>query len=211
LKTGMNPPAILAFALRRWWDEYVSVLLISALWLPAQVLILPGPPTTAVVFAMARRTYDGDYWNPGDAWAAFKELFVPAWKWAIPNAIVVGLSLYNLSIFWNLPGGGWSGLRLVWLAGLLVWLGLNLFYWPFRLAAADKSMRNTYANCGRFWLLHPAQALALFLVCLVAGAVSLPFALPLVLGVVFWIALVAETAVRRSLEQNTRFEIRDTN
>jgi uncharacterized membrane protein YesL len=197
----MNPFGIIAFALRRSWDEWISVILISALWLLAQVLVIPGPPATATLFAMARRTYDGEYWSAKDAWAAFKALFAPAWLWALPNIAVIGLALYNISTFWNLPGGVWGGLRVVWLVGLLVWLALNLFYWPFWLAAADQSLRNTYANCFRFWLLHPGPAFVLFLVCLIAGAVSLPFALPLVLGVMFLIALIAETAVRRSLEE----------
>jgi uncharacterized membrane protein YesL len=197
----MNPVAILAFALRRWWDEFISVLLISALWLLAQITIIAGPPATATLFAMARRTYDGEYWSAKDAWSAFKELFLPACIWALPNIVIIGLALYNISTFWNLPGGIWGGLRIVWLVGLLVWLALNLFYWPFRLAAADKSMRNTYANCSRFWLLHPGPALVLFLICLIAGALSLPFALPLVLGVMYLIALIAETAVRRSLTE----------
>ena len=175
--------------------------MLSAVWLAAQVLIIPGPPATAALFAMARRTYDGVYWNAGDVWSAFKELFGPAWKWALPNIVIIGLSLYNISTFWNVPGGVWLGLRAVWLTALLVWLALNLFYWPFRLAAEDQSMRNTYANCVRFWLLHPAAAFVLFLVCLILGVISLPFALPIVLGVIFWIALVAETAVRRSLEE----------
>lgn len=202
----MNPLPILTHALRRSWDEWISVVMISALWLAAQVLIVPGPPATAVLFAMARNTYDGIYWNAGNVWYDFKELFIPAWKWALPNIVIVGLALYNLSTFWNVPGGAWGGLRVVWLAGLVVWLALNLFYWPFYLAAEDHSLRNTYANCGRFWLLHPLPALVLFLVCLAVGVVALPFALPIVLGVVFWIALVAETAVRRSLEQVTSDE-----
>ena len=197
----MKPFAILTFATRRTWDEWISVILISALWLAAQVLIVPGPPATAVLFAMARNTYDGIYWNAGNVWYDFKALFIPAWKWALPNVFVVGLALYNLSTFWRVPGGAWVGLRVVWLVGLVIWLALNLFYWPFYLAAEDRSLRNTYANGGRFWLLHPATALVLFVVCLAVGVVALPFALPIVLGVVFWIALVAETAVRRSLEE----------
>ena len=199
----MNPLPILSHALRRTWDEWISVVMISALWLVAQVLIVPGPPATAVLFAMTRNTYDGIYWNAGNVWYDFKELFVPAWKWALPNLFVIGLALYNLSTFWNVPGGAWGGLRVVWLVGLVVWLALNLFYWPFYLAAADRSWRNTYANCGRFWLLHPLTALVLFAVCLTIGVVALPFALPIVLGVAFWIALVAETAVRRSLNELT--------
>lgn len=202
----MNPLPILTHALRRSWDEWISVVMISALWLAAQVLIVPGPPATAVLFAMARNTYDGIYCNAGNVWYDFKELFLPAWMWALPNIVIVGLALYNLSTFWNVPGGAWGGLRVVWLVGLVVWLALNLFYWPFYLAAEDHSLRNTYANCGRFWLLHPLPALVLFLVCLAVGVVALPFALPIVLGVVFWIALVAETAVRRSLEQVTSVE-----
>lgn len=191
----------MAFALRRSWEEWISVMLLSAAWLAAQVLVLPGPPATATLFAMARRTYDGEYWTAADAWAAFKTSFAPAWKWALPNILVIGTAAYNLSVYWNAPGGVWAGLRLLWLLALPLWLGLNLFYWPFWLAAGDRSLRNTYANCLRFWMLHPLTAVALFLVCLAVGVVCLPFALPIVLGVAFWIALVAETAARRSLER----------
>jgi len=60
-------------------------------------------------------------------------------------------------------------------------------------------LRNTWANCARFWLLHPATALILFLVCLLVGVVAVSTLLPVVLGFGFWLALTAETAVRRSL------------
>jgi uncharacterized membrane protein YesL len=199
----MNPLAIFAHALRRTWDEWISAILISCLWLLAQLLIVTGPPATATLFAMARRTYDGEYWSAADAWATFRALFGPAWLWGLPNIVVIGLSLYNISTFWSVPGGMWSGLRIIWLIGLLVWLALNLFYWPFYLAAEDRSLRNTFTNSARFWLLHPGTALVLFVVCLALGVVALPFALPTVLGVPFWIAMVAESGVRRSLNEFT--------
>ena len=110
------------------------------------------------------------------------------------------MTLYNLSAFWHVPGAGWSILRLVWLLALLAWLGLNLFYWPLHLAADDRSLRNTYLNCARFWLLHPATASVLFAIGLVVGIAAVSSLLPVVLGFVFWIALTAETAVRRSLQ-----------
>lgn len=197
----MNPIAILTQALRRSWDEWISVILLSTVWLAAQVLVIPGPPATAMLFAMARRTHEGVYWSAADAWSAFRSLFWPAWKWALPNILIIGTALYNLSVFWNVPGGLWGVLRAVWFASLLLWLGLNLFYWPFWLRADDASLRTTYANCARFWLFHPGTAFVLYLVCLVVGLVCLPFALPIVLGVIFWIAMVAELAVRLSLER----------
>ncbi|HRO89262.1 MAG TPA: hypothetical protein PK205_14895 [Promineifilum sp.] len=198
----MSPLSILTHATRRCWDEWISVVLASALWLMAQALIITGPPATAALFAAARNTDDGVYWGAADLWRDFRALFVPAWKWGLLNLLVIGPALYNLSVFWSVPGV-WQWLRPVWLVGLLVWLGLNLFYWPLWLAAEDKSIRNTYANCVRFWLLHPVAALVLFAICLAAALLLMPFALPIVLGVVFWIALVAETAVRQSLEGMT--------
>lgn len=197
----MNPLVIMTNALRRSWDEWVPVVLLSTVWLLAQVLVVPGPPATAVLFDMARRTRNGEYWAASDAWEAFRAFFWPAWKWALPNILIIGTAIYNISTFWNVPGGVWAGLRVLWFVGLLAWLGLNLFYWPFWLRASDRTLRNTYANCLRFWLFHPVTALVLFLVFLVAGLICLPFALPIVLGVVFWIALSAETAVGLSLER----------
>lgn len=195
----MNPFAILSTATRRAWDEYMSVLVLSSLWLLAQVLVIPGPPATAVLFAMARATHDGEYWGAADGWAAFRDLFWPAWLWVLPNLLVVGVAIYNLSVFWNVPGALWAGLRMLWLVVLLLWIGLNLYYWPFRLAAADTSWRNIYANCARFWLFHPATAFVLFAICLVVGIAAVSSLLLTVLGLVFWITLVAETAVRSSL------------
>jgi uncharacterized membrane protein YesL len=195
----MSALRLLVAAAGRVWDEYASVLLLSALWLLAQVLIVPGPPATATLFDMARATRQGQFWSAADAWVAFREHFWPAWRWGLPNLLVFGLGLYNLSVFWNVPGV-WATLRWVWLAVLLVWLGLNLFYWPFYLAATDRSLRNTYANCARFWLLSPATAAVLTVVAVVVGIAGVSTLLPVVLGVVFWLALAAEMAVSQSLE-----------
>jgi len=195
----VNPLSILAAAARRVWEEWLSVVVFSALWLLAQVLIIPGPPATAALFALARATYDGTYWGAPDAWAAFRAHFWAAWRWGLPNLLVLGVGLYNLSVFGNVPGGIWSGLRWVWVVALLAWVALNLFYWPFYFAADDRSLRNTYANCARFWLLHPATATVLALVAVVVGIAGVSTLLPVILGAAFWLALVAETAVRRSL------------
>ncbi len=195
----MNAFAVLAAAFRRTWDEWLSVMVLSALWLLAQALIVPGPAATAALFAMAHATHDGVYWGAADAWAAFRSLFWPAWRWALPTYAITGIALYNLSVFGNVPGAGWSVLRLVWLLVLLAWLGLNLFFWPLYLSAEDRSLRNTWANCARFWLLHPGTALVVFAVSLIMGIAAVGTLLPVVLGFGFWLALTAETAVRRSL------------
>lgn len=202
----MNPFLILVHSARQAWRNYYHTLLISALWLAAQLLIVTGPPATAVLFAMAQNTHEGAYWNAGNLWHAFRELFVPAWIWAMPNILVAaGLALGPVSDWWGRSGVALAGLRVAWVALAALWLGLNLFYWPSWLGAVEPSLRAGYVGSIRFWRQSPIIAFYVFLVTLLVAAVSLPFMLPFVLGVAFWIALVAETAVhhgRREFEQS---------
>lgn len=93
-------------------------------------------------------------------------------------------------------------MRVVWFVILGLWGALNLFYWPFWLAQADKSMRTTYAyaNCGRFLLLNFLPVLVLLLVVAVLTFVSVQTTVPFGVGLMVWVTLIAETAVAQSLE-----------
>jgi hypothetical protein len=165
----------------------------------AQLLIIPGPPMTAVLFAMARQTHDGYQWNITEVYHAFRELFVPGWLWALVNVPVVGLLAWLLfSAAWG--GGGVAAMlaRGVWLLLAVAWLGVNLYYWPAWLAAERPSVRSGYAGSLRFWRRYPVVGLYVLVVCGLVGFLCLPFAVPLVLGVAFWIALSAEMAVERT-------------
>lgn len=194
----MNPFLILVHSARLAWRNYYHTLLISALWLAAQLLVITGPPATAVLFAMARHTEDGAYWNAGNLAHALRELFIPAWIWALPNLLILaGLALGPVSGWWEQSGLILAGLRVAWTALAAVWLGLNLYYWPSWLGSIEPSLRAGYAGSIRFWRQSPVVAFYIFLVTLLVAIVSLPFMLPFVLGVVFWIALAAEIAMRQ--------------
>ena len=191
--------AVLFQATRRWWYEWTAVLPLALVWFVCQLLVLPGPPATAVLYALMRQSSDNQWWNGRDAWQATKTMFWPAWQWALVNGLVVGLALFNLLVYWDVPGAWWMVLRFIWLLVLTIWLGLNLVYWPFWLAQTDKSLRNTYANCGRFLLLNPLGGLGLTAVSALALFVSSLTILPFVLGSMAWVALVGITAVQHSL------------
>ncbi|MBK8935856.1 MAG: hypothetical protein IPM76_26775 [Chloroflexi bacterium] len=191
--------AVLFQATRRWWYEWTAVLPLALVWFVCQLLVLPGPPATAVLYALMRQSSDNQWWNGRDACQAAKTLFWPAWQWALVNGLVVGLALFNLLVYWDVPGAWWMVLRFIWLLVLTIWLGLNLVYWPFWLAQTDKSLRNTYANCGRFLLLNPLSGLGLTAVSALALFVSSLTILPFVLGSMAYVALVGVTAVQHSL------------
>lgn len=198
--TGPQSPIfILVTAFRLWWDDWVPMLLLNAGWFLLQLPVLTGPPATAMVYALVRQRYEGDYWGPREAWDALRRLSLPAWKWALLNLVVWLVSVANLFVYWRAPGTMWFLLRLLWIAGLTMWLMLNLFYWPFWLAQADKSLRTTYANCGRFLLRHPLSAVFLTAVSVALTVVSLVTTLPFTLGLICWLALLGVVAVEESL------------
>ncbi|MCA9969335.1 MAG: DUF624 domain-containing protein [Anaerolineales bacterium] len=179
------------------------MILLNILWVLLQVPLVTGPPATAVLYAMARKMHDGEVWEMQETWRLLRQLFWPAWRWALPNLLVGGALVWNFYAFQAASGGLWIALRLAWGLLLLLWLLLNLFYWPFWLAQTDKSLRTTYANAARFLLRHPGAGLLLGGTAVLVLLLSLRFVLPLTAGAVCWLALVGVTAVSRALAPRT--------
>ena len=200
----MNPLRVLGHASRLWWKEWIGMILLNILWVLLQAPIVTGPPATAVLYAIARKVYQDEVWELQDLWALLRQLFWPAWKWALPNLLILAVLVGNFYLYQDAAGMGWLALRLAWGTLLLLWFMLNLFYWPFWLAQTDKSLRTTYANSGRFLLRHGWAALVLAIVGGLVLTVSVWTAVPLSAGTVCWLVLVGETAVSRSLAVGER-------
>ncbi|MEW5988989.1 MAG: DUF624 domain-containing protein [Chloroflexota bacterium] len=197
----MNLRTIVGRAFGLWWDDWVPFIALNAAWLMLQIPIVTGPPATAAVFAMARLTYNGEYWGPREAWAALRASFWPAWRWGLLNGVIVGVAVTNLLVYRQAASPSWQLLRVVWLLTTLAWLSLNLFYWPFWWSQKDQSMRATYSNCGRFVLLHPGLALSLAGFCLLLTLVSILTTLPFTAALTGWLALIGTTAVQESIKR----------
>ena len=193
--------AILQRAFRLWWDEWVVFLVLNAAWFILQLPIITGPPATAALFAMVKESHDKVYWGPRDASTAFRRLFWPAWRWGLPNLILLSVAVFNFAVYWNTPGLTWMLFRLIWGVTMVAWFGLNLFYWPFWLAQDDTSLRTTYANSARFFLLNPVSGPILVILALILTVASLVLTLPFTLALACWLASIATVAVQHSLQQ----------
>ena len=180
------------------------MLVLNAAWFVLQIPVVTGPPATASVYAMVRRSAEGEYWGPREAWQEFRSLFWPAWRWGLLNVLVWFVGLSNLISYWQAPGTQWFALRLLWIGTLTLWLSVNFFYWPFWLAQDDRSMRNTYRNCGRFMLLHPGLALALVGLSVILTVVSLVTTLPFTLVLMCWLALLGTISVQQAVAAQKR-------
>jgi hypothetical protein len=195
----IKPFHILGHATRLLWREWIGLMFLNILWVIFQIPIITGPPATAVLYAMAERVYDDELWDIRETWQLLRDLFWPAWRWALPNMIIALVLLFNITTYWSSTGLGWIILRLLWVILLSFWIMLNLFYWPFWLAQEDKSLRTTYGNCARFLILNLWPALIITIVCVVIVIGSILTTLPMLVLTGAWLALVGVTTVQRAL------------
>ncbi len=195
----IKPFHILGHATRLLWRDWIGMVFLNILWVIFQIPIITAPPATVVLFAIAQRVNDDELWDVREMWPLLRAYFWPSWRWALPNIVFALILLVNFNIYGSASGLVWMILRLTWSILLVFWITLNLFYWPFWLVQEDKSLRTTYANCGRFLLLNPWPALIITVVCLAVFIGSVLTVLPLLIGSVIWLALVGVTTVQRAL------------
>ena len=203
----MNPIQILWQSIKLWWQHWVGILVLNVAWFLLQTLIVTGPPATAVSYAISKRIHDGETWDMQDLVQLFRELFLPAWKWALPNLLIGAVILGNFYAYREFIGPMWVALRLFWGVITVLWFMMNLFYWPFWLAQEDKSLKTTYQNAFRFFVMHSWTVLALTGVAAIMVVLSVLYILPLTIGGVVLVMVATVTAVSKSLQLTNHTKI----
>jgi len=188
-----------AFSL--WWHTIFLLSLLNLAWLALQIPIVTGPPATAAMYALARRITDGETVGPKDAWLALRQMFWPAWGWALLNGLIAVVVVSNFAVYGSAPGLGWAAIRLAWGTIATVWFAVNLFYWPFWLAQADRRLVITLRNAALFFFKTPGFAVTLLALCSMLIVISVGITLPLAIALISWLALIGVLAVDVALKR----------
>ena len=186
-------------ALALWWRHLGQLTLFNVAWLALQVPIVTGPPATAAMFVIARRVADGELLDLRDGLAAFRQLWWPAWRWGLVNLVIGVALLGNFAAYQSAPGWGWAALRALWTIVGVLWLLLNLFYWPFWLAQADQRLATTARNSLVLIIKAPLFSLTLLGLCAVLTIAGVLLTLPLAVALMAWLALIGTLAVDQAL------------
>lgn len=186
-------------ATKLWWQHWIGILVLNMLWFFLQLPIISGPPSTAAFFAIVKRMIEGEVWDTRDMWDELQRLFWPAWRWAVVSVVFAVVVIGNFVIYQARVGGLWTTLRLMWGVIALLWLAVNLFYWPFWLHQTDKSLHTTVMNALRFMVQHTASGLLFLVSTMVLLVLGTIMVLPLVFGLVGFIMIVALLLVERGL------------
>ncbi len=189
-------------ALGGWWREVFVLTALNLLWVIAFFSVILMPPATAAMFYVARRVLAGD---PFVGWHSFAEPIRRHWRaalrWGLIVFLVGGVAAANLWLYRDAPGWGWRTMRWVWATILVLWLALNLFFWPFWFAedGAHRTLRVTWRNAAAFLATHPLPALLVTVLVLLLGGASVVLGAPLGLLFMAWTALLATATLAAHL------------
>lgn len=177
-----------------WWREVFVLTGLNLLWTLAAFSIVALPPATAAMFYVARQVLANDnFINWQTFWQPVRRYSWAAWRWGLVFFALAGVAAGNLWFYRNAPGTVWTILRWVWATLLVIWVILNLFFWPFWFAEdeAHRTLRTTWRNTLAFLSANPFPALFVTLIVCLLGTASFLYGVPL--GVLFmsWTALLA--------------------
>lgn len=166
---------LFGIAFRLWWRELLPLSLLNIIWFAFQVPIITAPIATAVIYMVARRVIDEEFVGLRDALQAIREVALPALLWGAVNLMVAIIVIGNFWIYRDQAGAGWALVRVVWGGVGLGWFIVNLFYWPFWLAAEKPRLWTTMRNSAVFVVRRPTVGLLSVAIFVVSALLTLPF------------------------------------
>ena len=81
------------------FEQFLSMIMFSIAWWLSVILIVPGPPATVTLFAMADPRRQTSTPEMSDAIAVFRSSFRRAWGFALCTVPLILILIWNLSAF----------------------------------------------------------------------------------------------------------------
>jgi uncharacterized membrane protein YesL len=170
-------------------------------WFLLQIPIVTGPAATATMYAIARKIVDREDVELRSILANLRAVFLPALTWGFVNLIVIVVLVANFLVYQDEFGLVWGVLRVAWGSIALIWIGANIFYWPFWFAQIDQRLITTFKNSIIFLFKNPVFSLSILVVCTALVVVGTIMTVPLVILLISWLALIGVLAVEEGLKE----------
>ncbi len=179
------------------WGEMFMLVLMNLFTLLCTVVIIPGPPAWAALYAMCNRVAN-DYAISWEGYfKAFREYFVKSWIYALVSGVIGVLIAFNF--FWypsQFGDAAWvPWVQGAWLAVGFFWVAINLYVYPFMMEQEDKRWRVAVRNAALVAGANPLFTLVLLVFTGILLGISLVLTPIMVLLGFSFVAMVGSEAV----------------
>lgn len=194
------------------WGEMFMLVLMNLFTLLCHLVIIPGPPAMAALYAMCNRVANDYAVSWEKYFEAFKLYFKKSWVYAL-FAIVLTLMIV-VNFFWygqqfgDQPWAAW--VQGAWLALMFFWLVVNFYAYPFFMEQEDKRWRVALRNAALVAGANPIFTLIVIIVTALLMVLSLAVTPVFVLlGLAIYALFGSEAVVNRVNAYRKRMEAAD--
>jgi len=192
---------VIRAALRDTWNDLLTTAVVNLLWLVLTLLVVTAPPAALALFYVGNRIAHGEPTDTGDFLQAVRRFWGVGWRWGLVNGALIFILIADAILTGRL--GQSSGARLaqgLYLAGLGIWLLLQLYVLPFLCEQESPGLRLALRNGAVMMGANIRFSVALGILLLIALLVGTAFFLVTVAAGGVFLALAGNHAVLNRLD-----------
>ena len=165
------------------WTYYPQPVLV---WVSTILALLSLPLASSGMMHVTSRTAHGNAVHLSDLFAGIRRSFWISWLWLLANLVVLALVYISLGFYTNLVQGPLEFLvGGFWLAVALVWIMMQIYFWPLIVLQTKINMIRAWRNAFILVVQEPLFAMILAL------AIFLLTGLCIIFSVAFMVAYMA--------------------
>lgn len=183
-----------------WWDSWMDNVLVTVVWLVAQVTIIFGPPATFGYYYMAHNLVNGRSTGVRGLIEGARIYFKKAWLWGVVNLVVTFVTAFAAWFYINQTAVWALYAEILVLMVWYLWFCTQFYGLPYFMAAEHENLVIAFKNGLLTALAAPFFTFILMFLVLLVVAVSVGFVLPLILGLPGIIPILGYRAMYNRLE-----------
>ena len=188
---------VIVKTVKDFWGDMFMLVLMNLFTLLCTIVIIPGPPAWAALYAMCNRISNEYAVSWEGYFEAFRTYFKKSWIYAAIMIVISVLIVFNFYWYGQVFGEqAWvPWVRGAWLAVGFFWLVVNFYVLPFLMEQEDKRLRVALRNAALIAAANPLFTFVLLLMLGIVLGVSLVLTPVFVLMGLAIVALLGSEAV----------------
>ncbi len=165
-----------------WWDSWTDMVVLTVVWLLAQVTIVLGPPATFGYYYAISNLMNGQGTGVHGLIEGARMYFRKSWIWGSVNLLAIFATSFAFWFYINQPQV-WAlfAAFIVLMVGYL-WVCMQFFGLPYFMQMETKDLYTSLKNGLLTALAAPLFTLILILMAILIFGLSAVFVLPIFLG-----------------------------
>lgn len=182
-----------------WWDGWLDMVLVTAVWFFAQLTIVLGPPATFGMYYVVHNMVNGEALGVKGLIQGARKYFWKSLAWGLINLVVIGTIVINFQFYGSIEAIWGFYLQVVIASLAVLWASTNFYALPFFFEQEVKKLRVALRNGVLTSMATPFYTFVLMIFVALILVLSVGFIIPTFLGLPGLIPMIGFRAVNDRL------------